>query len=87
MNDLNRSRFRDAFFPKFKAKRPRMGKVNFTEDFKRNAALQITEDGCLVAKAATGSGFSKYSLYEWRKRCGKPVVTTRYDEHAADAVG
>ena len=45
-----------------------MGKANFTEDFKRDAVLQITERGYPVAEVAARLGISKYSLYEWRKR-------------------
>lgn len=61
-----------------------MGKANFPEDFKRDAVLQITERGYPVAEVATRLGISKYSLYEWRKRYGKPVVTARNDEQAAE---
>lgn len=48
-----------------------MGKANFTEDFKRDAVLQITERGYPVAEVAARLGISKYSLYEWRKRYGQ----------------
>lgn len=61
-----------------------MGKANFTEDFKRDAVLQITERGYPVAEVAARLGISKYSLHEWRKRYGKPVVTARDDEQAAE---
>ena len=36
-----------------------MGKANFTEDFKRDAVLQITERGCPVAEVAARLGISK----------------------------
>jgi transposase len=62
-----------------------MGKSNFTEEFKRDAVLQITERGHPVAEVAARLGISKYSLYEWRKRYGKPAVATRDDEQATEA--
>ena len=49
-----------------------MGKANFTEDFKRDALVQRIEQGYPVAEVAARLGISKYSLYEWRKRYGKP---------------
>lgn len=61
-----------------------MGKANFTEDFKRDAVLQITERGYPVVEVAARLGISKYSLYEWRKQYGKPAVTDRDDEQAAE---
>lgn len=61
-----------------------MGKANFTEEFKRDAVLQITERGYPVAEVAARLGISKYSLYEWRKRYGKPDVPVRHDEQAAE---
>jgi hypothetical protein len=42
-----------------------MGKANFTEDFKRDAVLQVTEQGYPVADVAARLGISKYLLYEW----------------------
>lgn len=39
-----------------------MGKTNFTEDFKRDAVVQITERGYPVADVAARLGISKYSL-------------------------
>ena len=47
-----------------------MGKANSTEDFKRDAVVQITERGYPVAEVAARLGISKYSLYEWKKRYG-----------------
>ena len=61
-----------------------MGKANFTEDFKRDAVLQITERGYPVAEVAARLGISKYSLYEWRKRYGKPVAVARDDDQVAE---
>lgn len=53
-----------------------MGKANFTEDFKRDAVLQVTERGYPVAEVAARLGISKYSLYEWKKRYAKPAAAT-----------
>ena len=60
-----------------------MGKANFTEDFKRDAVLQITERGYPVAEVAARLGISKYPLYEWKKRYAKPAAA-RDDEQAAE---
>lgn len=62
-----------------------MGKANFTEDFKREAVVQITERGYPVAEVAARLGISKYSLYEWKKRYGKPAAAARDDDQAAEA--
>lgn len=61
-----------------------MGKANFTEDFKRDAVVQITEGGYPVAEVAARLGISKYSLYEWRKQYGKPAAVARDDDQAAE---
>lgn len=60
-----------------------MGKANFTDDFKRDAVVQITERGYPVAEVAARLGISKYSLYDWKKRYAKPA-TGRDDEQAAE---
>lgn len=61
-----------------------MGKANFTEDFKRDAVVQITDRGYPVAEVAARLGISKYSLYEWKKRYGKPAASARDDEQSAE---
>ncbi len=61
-----------------------MGKANFTEDFKRDAVLQVTERGYPVAEVAARLGISKYSLYEWKKRYAKPAGATRDDDQTAE---
>jgi transposase len=45
-----------------------MGKAIITEDFKRDAILQVTELSCPVAQMAAELGISKYSLHEWTTR-------------------
>ncbi|MCA3657814.1 MAG: IS3 family transposase [Methylobacterium sp.] len=61
-----------------------MGKANFTEDFKRDAVLPITERGYPVAEVAARPGISKYSLHEWKKRYAKPAAAARDDDQAAE---
>ena len=39
-----------------------MGKANFTENFKGDAVVQVTERGYPVAEVAARLGISKYSL-------------------------
>lgn len=45
-----------------------MGKANFSDDFKRDAVLQITERGYPVAEVSKRLGVSPHSLYAWKKR-------------------
>ncbi|GLI23671.1 hypothetical protein XFLAVUS301_33450 [Xanthobacter flavus] len=49
------------------------GQCELTKDFKRDAVVQITEQGYPIAEVAARLGISKYSLYEWRKRYGNPT--------------
>ena len=49
-----------------------MSKVNFSDDFKRDAVAQITERGYLVAEVSERLGVSKHSLYAWRKKFSQP---------------
>ena len=48
-----------------------MGKVNFNEDFKRDAVAQITERGYAVAEVSKRLGVSPHSLYAWKKKFSK----------------
>ncbi len=48
-----------------------MGKVNFTEDFKRDAVAQITERGYPVAEVSQRLGVSQHSLYAWKRKFSK----------------
>jgi transposase len=45
-----------------------MSKSNFSEEFKRDAVLQITERGYPVAEVSQRLGVSQHSLYEWKKK-------------------
>ena len=59
-----------------------MGNANFTDDFKRDAVLQITERGYPVAEVAARLGISKYSLYDWRKKFAKPPAAQENEQGA-----
>ena len=45
-----------------------MGKVTFSEDFKRDAVAQITERGYPVAEVSKRLGVSQHSLYAWKRK-------------------
>ncbi len=60
-----------------------MGNARFSDDFKRDAVLQITERGYPVAEVAARLGISKYSLYEWLKMFAKPPAAQE-NEHGAE---
>ena len=49
-----------------------MGKVNFSEDFKRDAVAQITERGYPVAEVSKRLGVSQHSLYAWKRKFSQP---------------
>jgi transposase len=49
-----------------------MGKTNFSNDFKRDAVLQITERGYPVSKVSQRLGVSPHSLYAWKKKFSEP---------------
>ena len=49
-----------------------MSKVNFSDDFKRDAVRQITERGYPVAEVSERLGVSTHSLYAWRKTFSEP---------------
>ena len=51
-----------------------MGKVNFSEDFKRDAVAQITERGYPVAEVSKRLGVSRHSLYAWKKKYASASV-------------
>ena len=48
-----------------------MGKPNFSNEFKRDAVVQITERGYPVAEVSQRLGVSPHSLYAWKKQCAK----------------
>jgi transposase len=49
-----------------------MGKVSFSDDFKRDAVHQIVERGYWVAEVSKRLGVSPHSLYAWKKGFSKP---------------
>ena len=49
-----------------------MGKVNFSDDFKRDAVAQITERGYPVAEVSRRPGVSQHSPDGWRKKFSAP---------------
>jgi transposase len=49
-----------------------MGKVNFSDDFKRYAVAQITERGYAVAEVSQRLGVSQHSLYQWKRKFSRP---------------
>ena len=59
-----------------------MGKVNFSDDFKRDAVAQITERGYPVAEVSQRLGVSQHSLYAWRKTFSKLSSSSGEDGQA-----
>lgn len=49
-----------------------MGKVNFSDDFKRDAVVQIIEQGYPVAEVSQRLGVSSHSLYAWNRKFSQP---------------
>ena len=45
-----------------------MVRINFSDEFKRDAVRQITERGYPVSEVSQRLGVSAHSLYEWRKK-------------------
>ena len=48
-----------------------MGKPNFSDEFKRDAVVQITERGYPVAEVSQRLGVSAHSLYAWKRQFGR----------------
>ena len=59
-----------------------MGKGNFTEEFKRDAVVQIVERGYPVAEVSQRLGVSQHSLYEWKKKFAKLAGSSADDRDA-----
>jgi transposase len=49
-----------------------MGKVNFSDDFKRDAVAQITDRGYAIAEVSQRLGVSQHSLYQWKRKFSQP---------------
>ena len=50
-----------------------MGKPNFSDEFKRDAVVQITARGYPVAEVWLRLGVSPHSLYAWKRQFAKVV--------------
>jgi transposase len=50
-----------------------MSKANFSDDFKRDAVVQITERGYPVTEVSRRLGVSAHSLYAWKRQFAKVV--------------
>jgi transposase len=48
-----------------------MGRIKFSDDFKRDAVAQITQRGYRVAEVSDRLGVSQHSLYAWKRAFGK----------------
>ena len=48
-----------------------MGTGNFTDDFKRDAVVQITERGYPAKEVSERLGVSTHSLYAWKRKFAK----------------
>ena len=49
-----------------------MSRTNFSDDFKRDAVLQINERGYPVSEVSRRLGVSPHSLYAWKKQFSQP---------------
>jgi transposase len=45
-----------------------MGKAKFSDAFKRDAVVQITERGYPIAEVSKRLGVSQHSLYAWKRK-------------------
>jgi transposase len=59
-----------------------MGKAKFSDDFKRDAVVQITERGYPIAEASKRLGVSQHSLYAWKRKFVKSSGTGDDDQAA-----
>ena len=59
-----------------------MGKVKFSDDFKRDAVHQITERGYPVTEVSQRLGVSQHSLYAWKKKFSQPSDGSDDDQAA-----
>jgi transposase len=59
-----------------------MGKARFSDDFKRDAVLQITDRGYPVSEVSQRLGVSTHSLYAWKKQFSQPTEAAGGDQSA-----
>jgi transposase len=57
-----------------------MVKIQYSDDFKRDAVAQITERGYPVAEVSQRLGVSTHSLYAWKKNFAKAPVSGDGDQ-------
>jgi len=57
-----------------------MSKVNFSDDFKRDAVRQITERGYPVSEVSQRLGVSTHSLYAWKRKFYQPSDNAESDQ-------
>lgn len=60
-----------------------MGKIIFSDDFKRDAVHQINERSYPVAEVLQRLGVSQHSLYAWKKKFSMPCAG-RGDDQVSD---
>jgi transposase len=60
-----------------------MSNASFSDDFKRDAVLQIIERGYPVAEVSKRLGVSPHSLYAWKKKFSK-ASSSGDDDQAAE---
>lgn len=63
-----------------------MSTKRYTDEFKIEAVKQITERGFPVAEVAKRLGVTPYSLYQWRKRFGRPETQARAELDQQDEI-
>ena len=57
------------------------GRIRYTDEFKREAAAQVTDRGYAVREVAERLGVSTKSIYDWCKLYGQPEA----QRHNGDA--
>jgi len=61
-----------------------LGRIRFSEDFKRDAVAQVLDRGYLVQDVAERLGISTKSLYAWKAQFAKSGKAR--DEEAAPSI-
>jgi transposase len=53
-----------------------MGKGNFSDEFKRDAVVQIVDRGYPVSEVSERLGVSQHSLYAWKRKYAKGAAVS-----------
>ena len=61
-----------------------MGKIKYTEEFKRDAVRQVTDRGYPVAEVAARLGVSGHSIYGWMKKFSDEPVSDKQDDQSVE---